>query len=138
MLQRLTYKKYYLPWVVCGLTGILIALFGCKQTAHIEALNHDFELPETDTVKPRIVDTITLTMDSIPYDTLYSLSTDSLIHPDTLALPSDSLVFQDSLFLPADSLTVLDSTRYANARYGMGKRLSFRLRSYESYISLPY
>ena len=58
------------------------------------------------------MDTITLTMDSIPYDTLYSLSTDSLIHPNTMALPSDSLVFQDSLFLPADSLTVLDSTRY--------------------------
>ena len=83
---------------------MLIALFGCKQTAHIESNKHDFEIPKTDTVKPRIVDTITLPMDSIPYDTLTPVNFDSIVSPDTLALPIDTLVFQDSLLFPTDSL----------------------------------
>ncbi len=92
---------------------MVILFYGCKQMAHIEKDTHDFEtIDTTATEKPRITDTIALTMDSIAYDTLPPFTYDSIVTPDTSALPIDSLVPSDTLFLPTDSLPVFDSTRH--------------------------
>ena len=104
MSERKTYKNYFTSSVICLLT-VLFALFcGCKQTAHIEKDKFDFEPQTEDSTRvdslrlpERIVDTITLILDSIPADTVPLYAIDSLMHPDTLSRPMDSLIPLDSL-----------------------------------------
>ena len=86
------------------MTVLLMVLFGCKQMAHIENDTHDFEPVAVDTmtvVEPRIVDTITLVLDSVP-------AADTVVVADSIApVEMDSLNLSpvnDSVKMVQDSI----------------------------------
>ena len=107
MTKRTTHKKYFRKAAFSWLAVMVVLFYGCKQLSHTEKDKHDFEsstIDSTTVVNERIVDTITLVLDSIQPDTV------ALSIADSLAFPMDSLAISDSLALSTDSLRV-DSLR---------------------------
>ena len=97
---------------------MVVLFYGCKQTAHIEKDKHDFNpvavdstMTDTTKVAERIVDTITMVVDTIP--------TDSIVHPGM-----DSIAMNDTLSLPADSLALFDSLRYDTLKHTNRRRFT--------------
>ena len=85
------------------LAAMVVLFYGCKQLSHAEKDKYDFEpkvVDSTSVVAERIVDTITLVMDSIRPDTVAQHL------PDSLVFTTDSIASFDSLRLTADSLQV--------------------------------
>ena len=85
--ERTTYTKYFSTAAFCLLVGMILLLYGCKQTAHIEAHTHNpnpTEVDSTTLVQERIIDTITLVADSVEMaqdpvmDSLGAMAVDSL------------------------------------------------------------
>lgn len=100
------------------LAAIVVLFYGCKQTAHIEKDNYNFEPIVADSVAKdtlrlpeRIVDTITMVVDSLP--------TDSIVHPS-----QDSIAINDTLSLPGDSLAPFDSLRYDTLKHTNRRRFT--------------
>ena len=107
MTERTAHKKYFRKAAFSWLVVMVVLFYGCKQLSHTEKDNHDFEVSKIDStaiVNERIVDTITLALDSIPSDTV------ALSIADSLAFLLDSLAISDSLTFSTDSLQV-DSLR---------------------------
>ena len=84
---------------------MVMLFYGCKQLAHTEKDKHDLEPTAIDStaldtlqVQERIVDTITLVLDSIPADSVPQFVT------DTLAPTADSLSINNDSLSPIDSL----------------------------------
>ena len=89
--------KYFQVAAFFLLAAMVLLFVGCKQLAHTEKDKHDFEPIVVDTtafdtiqVEERIVDTITVVLDSIPVaDTLPVF--DSIVGTDSLAILQDSV-----------------------------------------------
>ena len=120
MSKRKTYKKYFTQSVICLLTVIDILFCGCRQTSHIEKDKFDIEPQMKDStlidslrLPERIIDTLTLALDSIATDTMPPYDNDSLLL-DSLSFPADSLPFLDSLL--HDTLTYSNRRRITSKR----------------------
>ena len=103
MSERTAYKNYFYRAAISLLAALVVLFYGCKQLSHTEKDKYDFGQNKVDSVAvvpERIVDTITLVLDSIQLDTL------TFPTPDSLAIPIDSLALSDTLIIPADSLQV--------------------------------
>ena len=101
--------------------------YGCKQTAHLEKDTHDFEAIVKDTLPQRIVDTISIVMDTFPepqpmFGDTTSVAIDS-IATDTLAFINDSIVPLDSLHLAIDSIVPMDSLRHDSLKRPTSQRI---------------
>jgi lipopolysaccharide assembly outer membrane protein LptD (OstA) len=102
------------PSAAFSLLAALVMLFcGCKQLAHTEKDKHDLEPMAIDStafdtlqIQERIIDTITMVLDSIPADTVPQFVT------DTLALTADSLSININ-----DSLSPIDSLRHDTLKH---------------------
>ena len=82
---------------------MVVLFYGCKQLSHTEKDKYDIEQNKVDSVSvapERIVDTITLVLDSIQPDTITQHFSDSL------TFPADSIAAFDSLRISTDSLQV--------------------------------
>ena len=97
---------------------MVVLFYGCKQTAHIEKDKYNFEPIVADSVAQdtlrlpeRIVDTISMVVDSLP--------TDSIVHPSM-----DSIAMNDTLSLPGDSLAPFDSLRYDTLKHTNRRRFT--------------
>lgn len=97
---------------------MVVLFYGCKQTAHIEKDKYNFDPIVADSVAQdtlrlpeRIVDTITMVVDSLP--------TDSIVHPSM-----DSIAMNDTLSLPGDSLAPFDSLRYDTLKHTNRRRFT--------------
>ena len=97
---------------------MVVLFYGCKQTAHIEKDKYNFEPITADSVAKdtlrlpeRIVDTISMVVDSLP--------TDSIVHPSM-----DSIAMNDTLSLPGDSLAPFDSLRYDTLKHTNRRRFT--------------
>ena len=95
------------------LAALVMLFCGCKQLAHTEKDKHDLEPMAIDStaldtlqIQERIVDTITMVLDSIPADTVPQFVT------DTLALTADSLTINI-----IDSLSPIDSLRHDTLKH---------------------
>ena len=95
------------------LAALVMLFCGCKQLAHTEKDKHDLEPMAIDStaldtlqIQERIVDTITMVLDSIPADTVPQFVT------DTLALTADSLSININ-----DSLSPIDSLRHDTLKH---------------------
>ena len=100
------------------LAAMVVLFYGCKQTAHIEKDKYNFEPIVADSVAQdtlrlpeRIVDTITMVVDSLP--------TDSIVHPSM-----DSIAMNDTLSLSGDSLAPFDSLRYDTLKHTNRRRFT--------------
>ena len=100
------------------LAAMVVLFYGCKQTAHIEKDKYNFDPIVADSVAQdtlrlpeRIVDTITMVVDSLP--------TDSIVHPSM-----DSIAMNDTLSLPGDSLAPFDSLRYDTLKHTNRRRFT--------------
>ena len=74
---------------------MFVLLYGCKQTAHIEANKHDtvpIAIDSTAFVPERITDTITLVLDSAAVSQDVTMDTTHAITADTLMTVLDSIV----------------------------------------------
>ena len=118
MTKRTAHKKYFPTAAFSLLAAMVVLFYGCKQTAHIEKDKHDFNpvavdstMTDTTKVAERIVDTITMVVDTIP--------TDSIVHPGM-----DSIAMNDTLSLPADSLALFDSLRYDTLKHTNRRRFT--------------
>ena len=97
---------------------MVVLFYGCKQTAHIEKDKYNFEPIVADSVAQdtlrlpeRIVDTISMVVDSLP--------TDSIVHPS-----QDSIAMNDTLSLHGDSLAPFDSLRYDTLKHTNRRRFT--------------
>jgi len=97
---------------------MVVLFYGCKQTAHIEKDKYNFDPIVADSVAQdtlrlpeRIVDTISMVVDSLP--------TDSIVHPSM-----DSIAMNDTLSLPGDSLAPFDSLRYDTLKHTNRRRFT--------------
>lgn len=97
---------------------MVVLFYGCKQTAHIDKDKYNFDPIVADSVAQdtlrlpeRIVDTITMVVDSLP--------TDSIVHPSM-----DSIAMNDTLSLPGDSLAPFDSLRYDTLKHTNRRRFT--------------
>ena len=125
MTKRAAHRNYFSAVTFCLLAGFFVGLFGCKQTAHIEANKHGIEPVPTDStvsVSERIIDTIRLVFDSIaePQDSLSVAWDSSLITQDSARLTQDSvLMAQDSVLvaeeMAADTLIAIGADTVASA-----------------------
>ena len=95
--ERTTHKNYFHKAAFSLLAAMVVLFYGCKQLSHTEKDKYDFETPSVDSVlvvPERIVDTITITQDSIAaFDTVPVL--DTLPLSDSIAEMQD--VTSDSL-----------------------------------------
>ena len=77
--ERTTHKNYFHKAAFSLLAAMVVLFYGCKQLSHTEKDKYDFETPVVDSVlivPERIVDTITITQDSIAaFDTVPVLDT---------------------------------------------------------------
>ena len=112
MTKRTTYQNYYSRWAFLLLAVMVVMFYGCKQMAHIEKDNHDFEIPadtlRTDSIRlpERIVDTITVVADTLNktvFDTIAETQQLDSLSQDSLMAMQPNVPLQDSL--PNDSLT---------------------------------
>ena len=110
-MKRAIHPNYFSTAVFCLLTGCVLTFFGCRQMAHIEKNEHDFEPISSDTViaKERIVDTITLVSESIYADTVPEVIFDSIPMPDSLDFILDSI--------PSDSVHAFDSLQHDSLKH---------------------
>ena len=90
--------KYFQAAAFFLLAAMVLLFVGCKQLAHTEKDKHDFEPIAVDTtafdtihVEERIVDTITVVLDSIPVAETLPVF-DSIVGTDSLAILQDSVV----------------------------------------------
>ena len=95
------------------LAALVMLFCGCKQLAHTEKDKHDLEPMAIDStafdtlqIQERIVDTLTLVLDSIPADTVPQFVT------DTLVPTADSLTININ-----DSLSPIDSLRHDTLKH---------------------
>ena len=75
--------------------GLVVMFYGCKQTAHIEANKYDIEPTNVDSttiVPERIIDTITIVVDSETTTQIALSDTINAVEADTTAMVSDTLV----------------------------------------------
>ena len=103
MTKRTAHKNYFHLAAFSLLTAMVVLFYGCKQLSHTEKDKYDFEQNKVDSVSvapERIVDTITLVLDSIQPDTITQHFSDSL------TFPADSIAAFDSLRISTDSLQV--------------------------------
>ena len=83
------------------LAAIVVLFYGCKQLSHTEKDKYNFEPQAVDSIAvipERIVDTITLSQDTVRLDTI------AIPFADSLRVQIDSIALPDSLRLPIDSL----------------------------------
>ena len=103
-----------------SLLAVMVVLFyGCKQLSHTEKDKYGFEQNEVDSVASvpeRIIDTITLAMDSIQPDTI------AQHFPDSLTFSTDSISSMDSIRMVADSLQV-DSLQHDTLKQTKPRRI---------------
>ncbi len=118
MTKRTAHKKYFPTAAFSLLAAMVVLFYGCKQTAHIEKDKYNFDPIVADSVAQdtlrlpeRIVDTITMVVDSLP--------TDSIVHPSM-----DSIAMNDTLSLPGDSLAPFDSLRYDTLKHTNRRRFT--------------
>ena len=103
MKERTIHKNYFPKVAFCLFAVMVVLFYGCKQLSHTEKDSFDFEQNKVDSVAvvpERIVDTITLVLDSIQPNTM------ALSFADSLVIPFDSIAVPDSLKLSTDSLQV--------------------------------
>lgn len=130
MPERKTHRIYFPKRAFLGLTIVLLSFFGCRQTAHLQKDNHDFEqvvIDSTafDTVKvaERITDTLSIVMDSISVAQDIVLDTINERAADTLMMISDSIVERQDIASLQDT-TATDTLKPAQRRRITPKRSS--------------
>ena len=120
--------KYFSTAAFCLLVGTILLLYGCKQTAHIEANTYNTEAIENDStvvVQERITDTITLvmgpeeTMQNTILDTINAVADTLVVGLDSI---SDTIVETQCIASPQQDTTANDSLKPATTRRITPKR----------------